>query len=141
MHTYTHSCTNSNTRAYIHIQSHTWHIHTSKRGYSHIPHGYKHTHIHRHACMVIQEYTRTVIYLQTHVHAWTHTVAHAHTPAHTHASTHTHTHTHTHTLNHKFICTHSTKQLNKYQVHIKLTCDALPEFFLMAQNDGVKIHL
>ena len=96
------------------------------------------THIHRHACMVTHEYTRTVTYLQTHVHAYTLSRMHTHLHIHMHQLTHTHTHIHTHTLKHKFICTHSTKQLNKYQAHIKLTCDALPEFFLMAQNDGVK---
>ena len=132
MHTYMHACSNSDTCACILIHSHTWYICTNKHGYSHIPHGYKHTHTHRHACMI----THTVTYLQTHVHA--HTVAHAHTPVHTHMHQHTHTHTDTYTLKHKFICTHSTKQLKKYQAHIKLTCDALPEFFLMAQNDGVK---
>ena len=122
MHTYTHACTNGDTRACILIHSHTWYIHTNKHGYSHIPHGYKHTHTP--ACM--HGHTRvhmTVTYLQTHVHA--HTLSRMHTHLHIHM----HQHTHAHTLKHKFICTHSTKQLNKYQAQIKLTCDALPEFF------------
>ena len=89
MHTYTHACTNGDTRACILIHSHTWYIHTNKHGYSHIPHGYKHTHTP--ACMHGHTRVDMHCHILTNTCTCTHTVAHAHTPAHTHASTHTRT--------------------------------------------------
>ena len=96
------------------------------------------TNIHTHTGMHAWSHTSTHTLSHTYKHMYMHThcCACTHTCTYTHASTHTHTHTHTHIY--KFICKHSTKQLKKYQAHIKLKCDALPEFFLMAQNDGVK---
>ena len=129
MHTYTHACTNGDTCACILIHSHTWYICTNKRGYSHIPHGYKHTHTH--TGMHAWSHTSTHTLSHTYKHMYMHTLSRMHTHLHIHTCN---THTHTYTLKHKFICTHSTKQLKKYQAHIKLTCDALPEFF----SDGTK---